>query len=258
MPPLYTLALETMWGYMLVGGRLFGLMIFFPGLSSHNVPYKTRLLLVASASLAFTPIIFPTPPQLPPFPWQVNASLFQEIMLGLGASLFLKTFFTSLDIAGSLLGFQMSLSNIFLANVESRNQSAFMAVFFNLMAVTILFSTNLHYVIFHLFIMSYNSLGNGLLSSSVSQGFSEIFMDIFSSSFILGLTLGGPIIIISILLYMVGGFLNRLIPQMQVFFLIQPLQLLLGFSLLLLGLPIMLEFLMDKFSYLLEMAGEGA
>src|SRR5690606_32430253 len=109
--------------------------------------------------------------------------------------------------------------------------------FLNLMAITLLFLTDLHYVVLNFFIKAYDYLSPSHHpfaswgeKSSFLADYTFLFLDTLSKAFALGLALAGPVIIISALAYIIAGILNRLIPQMQVFFIVQPLQLFLGFG----------------------------
>ena len=72
-------------------------------------------------------------------------------------------------------------------------------------------------------------------------------LDIFNKSFTLGFQIAAPFFIVSVLFYALTGVLARLMPQMQVFFIALPLQLLLGFLLLALSLTVMLRLFLEHF-----------
>lgn len=245
---IYTLTLAEVWPYLLVGGRLFGLISFFPGLSQGSIPYGVKFFLISSLTGALTPVIFFHPPLLPDLTGMSLILLGKEVATGILCGLALKAFFSALDTAGSIAGFQMSLANVFVNNAETSQQSGLTSAFLSLLATTLLFATHLHFMIIEAFITSFE----GLKGSSAFSDYSHLFLDIFSSAFTLGLTLSGPLMIVSVLTYGMAGILNRLVPQMQVFFLIQPLQLFLGFSVLAMILPLSFETIMDKLHDLIQ------
>lgn len=247
---LYTLVLNDVWGHLLVGSRLLGLMLYFPGLSSNTVTYKMRFLIIMCLSFVLTPLIFNPSPSSPPGSWAVCFSIFQEVFMGIIFSFMLKTLFSALDVAGSIMGLQMNLSNIFVHNSDTNQQEGFLSGYINLISVTLVFITHYHYRIFDVFIKTFH-----YFTPTHMEDIYSIFIETLTSSFVFGVTMAGPFIVISVLTYILAGVLNRLIPQMQVFFLIQPLQLIMGFSILIISLSIILDFFQDKLNLFLENLG---
>jgi flagellar biosynthetic protein FliR len=231
---MHELHLKEVWPFLFVGARLFGLFSFMPGFSHLAVPFPVRVFMTAALSGAITMIIYPEALQIPEN--KILLKIIQEIATGILSGLLLKVFFSALDIAGSICGFQMSLSNVFINNPDTNQQNSMLSSFFILIAITILFATNMHLHILSVFVDSFHKTD----VSSIND-YSKIFLEIFSSAFAVGLSLAGPAIIVSVTLYFVAGILNRLVPQVQVFFLIQPLQLFLGFWFLALVLPLTFE-----------------
>ena len=76
--------------------------------------------------------------------------------------------------------------------------------------------------------------------------FSQMIARGAADSFILAMKLASPFIVIGTVFYALLGLLARLMPQLQVFFLAMPLQILLGLLVLLLTIQaIMMTFLAD-------------
>jgi flagellar biosynthetic protein FliR len=65
-----------------------------------------------------------------------------------------------------------------------------------------------------------------------------------SESFSLGMRLAAPLVVFSLVLNVALGLLNKLVPQMQVFFVGMPIQILVGLMVLMIALPpVMLLFM---------------
>jgi flagellar biosynthetic protein FliR len=246
---IYELTLQEIWPYLLVGGRLLGLMSFLPGLSQGNIPYPVKIFLTAALTSALTPVIFlASPPSSVTLLW-----LGKEVAIGILWGLALKGVFSTLDLVGSITSFQMSLANVFVSNPESQQQSGLNSTFLTLMATTLLFVNHLHFVIIEAFIKSFSQT----YTMDHWHDYFALFLDIITTSFTLSITLAGPLIIVSVLIYAMAGILNRLVPQVQVFFLVQPLQLFLGFLILMLTLPLILDLFMERFTDFLSNWGEA-
>ena len=69
-----------------------------------------------------------------------------------------------------------------------------------------------------------------------------------SRQLFLGFQLATPFILFTMLFNALLGLLARLMPQMQVFFIAQPLQLLLGIALIMIGLSGTMMWFLEKFT----------
>jgi flagellar biosynthetic protein FliR len=149
------------------------------------------------------------------------------------------------DIAGTLIGFQMGLTNVFTVGIATSQQSAILGVFLGACATIILFVTDLHFLILGTLVDSYSLWKPAALPdlNLISEDLFNLVMNVLGKSFLLGLQLSGPIILVSLLISLAGGLLNRLIPQFQVFFVLQPLQIALGLMVLYLTLEVAMRFM---------------
>jgi flagellar biosynthetic protein FliR len=74
---------------------------------------------------------------------------------------------------------------------------------------------------------SYNSFPVG--SIPLVEGMAQTVTQAVNDSFAIGFTLSVPFMIVSLFLYIAMGVLGRLMPQIQVFILALPLQIMLGY-----------------------------
>lgn len=124
-------------------------------------------------------------------------------------------------------------------------QSTLFGTFLSILAVTLIFVTNLHYLLLAAMYDSYQlfkpeaSLAIGDLSQNA--------VATLTASFRIALQISAPFLAFGLIFFLGMGVLSRLIPQVQVFFLAMPAIIFLGFMLLLLVSTMMLWFL-DYFS----------
>ena len=111
---------------------------------------------------------------------------------------------------------------------------------------------NLHHALIYAFLESYETLSPGGGSFfTLSGDILQTVLNLVITCFRLGLQLAAPIIVTGLFLFAAAGVVNRLIPQVQVFFVTQPLQILLGLGVLFLTLPkLMRVFSEHVFEYL--------
>ena len=77
--------------------------------------------------------------------------------------------------------------------------------------------------------------------------FATLAARLVSSAFRVGVQLAAPLLVAGFMLYVVAGALNRLVPQIQVFFVVLPLQVLTAFVVLLITLGAVMMWFMRYF-----------
>jgi flagellar biosynthetic protein FliR len=82
--------------------------------------------------------------------------------------------------------------------------------------------------------------------------FSELAVSAVSASFSLGLQLSAPFLVYGLIFNVGLGLMARLTPALQVFFIAQPLNLLLAFSLMLATMGLILSQFIDRFAEALQ------
>ena len=98
------------------------------------------------------------------------------------------------------------------------------------MGVFLIFFANLHYLMLMGVIDSYSLFVPG---AAIPVGdFTEVGSHMLGQSFLLAMQISAPFLVVGFVFYLGLGLLARLMPQVQVFFIIMPLQIVLGFLIL--------------------------
>ena len=111
------------------------------------------------------------------------------------------------------------------------DQGTIIANFLTLFAVIILLETGLYKMMLSAIIESYKHIHNLNTDIQITD-----IIQLLSISYISGFKIAAPITIVSIILYVSAGIINRVLPTIHVFFLITPLQILVGIYMLYLTL----------------------
>ena len=123
---------------------------------------------------------------------------------------------SALHIAGVIIGFQTSLANATFFDPSNSQQGAIFAAFLNIIGTFLIFVTDLHHLMLMAIADSYTLFRPG---APLPLGdFSQVVVRVLAESFVLGLQLSAPFIVIAIIFYTGLGLLARLMPQIQVFF----------------------------------------
>jgi flagellar biosynthetic protein FliR len=195
---LITFYLSDFFKYAVVVSRFIGWIAFMPGLGEVYVPNRIKVLLALALSVAITPLIEAQFPPLPAEPLRMAIALVGEILVGFFLATVVRMIVAAFDIAGTLIGFQMGLTNVFTVGIATSQQSAILGVFLGACATIILFVTDLHFLILGTLVDSYSLWKPAALPdlNLISEDLFNLVMNVLGKSFLLGLQLSGPIILI--------------------------------------------------------------
>ena len=226
--------------------RLGSAMILMPGFGESVIPVRFRLLFGFSFTILLAPFLVA---KIPPQPTEV-ASLFLllggEIFVGLFIGVLMRIMLAALDVAATIMSDINGLASASIFNPLIATQGSVIGVFLAGLAMVLLFVTGLHEQMIRGMVDSYSLFVPGQLPPL--GDFSKTVVEFTGRSFRLGFQLAAPTVVI-ITLMMVGlGVIARLVPQLQVFFVSQPLQIAAGLLILLVGLPTMMLTFMSAFS----------
>tara|TARA_R110002095_G_scaffold208169_1_gene193690 strand:- start:878 stop:1663 length:786 start_codon:yes stop_codon:yes gene_type:complete len=251
MAGISALYLQDFYGYLLVFTRFAGFFSSAPLFSEQRINIRLRLLLTLLLTLIIAPAVEQhLPKTMPSQSFIFDLMLMGELLLGVFAGMIGRVLIAALDIAGSLIGFQMGLANAFINSPATAQQTGLPTAYISIMAVLLIFVTGFHQTMIMMMIESYALFQPGNLESftTLTGDMANTFTRFMSASFLLGLQVGAPVTILGLVMMSAAGIVNRLMPQIQVFFILQPLQILLGFIVLTLSLTIVLSYYIQDFA----------
>ena len=216
-----------------------------PGLGEIFVAERLRLVFALLTSLVLTPVVQPLIPAYPDSVPLLLWMLGKEIVIGSVIGLSARILFSSMHVAGMVIALQSGLASATLFDPSQGTQGTIFGNFLSLFALLLFFATNMHYLMLYGLAESYTLFIPGV---NLPVGdFSELISKIVSSSFMIGIKISAPQIVIGLLLFLASGVLARLMPNMQIFFVIIPLQIMISLLVLLLTFSASLTWYMDTF-----------
>jgi flagellar biosynthetic protein FliR len=231
---------------ILVFCRVGSAMILLPGIGENYVSPRVRLLLAAAISLLVTPVVAPRLPADPGSPAVLALMVGSEIGIGLFIGTIARIMITSLETAGTLISFSIGLATANIFNPLLSDQGSLTSVLISIVGVVLLFQTDMHHLMLRGLVDSYSLFVPGALPPL--GDFTEMVGRMFSRSFAIALQLAAPFIVISLMLNVALGLLSRLMPQLQIFFLALPLQIVLGFLLVVLTFSTLMLWFLNNFA----------
>ena len=231
--------------YLLVFARLGAAMTIMPPIGEQTVSQRVRLLLALAMTVVIKPVVDGNLPPIPEGPAALLLLLAGEIFIGVYLGTMARILVMALVVAGTIAAFMSSLANALVNDPVSGQQSAAMASLLLLTGLTLLFATDMHHLLIRGLVDSYALFLPGQLPPL--GDFTAMITRVVASSFLIGFQLAAPFVVISIVMFVSMGFLARLIPTIQVFFIVLPLQILASLAVLTITLSGLMLFFLTKF-----------
>lgn len=220
--------------------------MFLPGISAHYVPANARLLLAMLFTVVSLPLVGPYLPPLPKGFALFFLMIFCEITIGIFIGIVVEILLAALHVAGTVISFISGLANAMVFDPVTEQQGSMVTGMLNALAVVIIFITDSHHLIFRGMIESYTLFPAGIMPPP--EDLAATLVRQVGGAFMLGIKLASPFIVVNIVFQSALGLMSRLMPQMQVFFVAMPIQLLIGLALLMIMVPIIIMWFMGYFT----------
>ncbi len=231
--------------FMIIFVRFGTALMIMPGIGDSFVPANIRLYIALGLSLVISPLIQPhIPVPLPAFGVMMSLIVI-EFITGLFIGSIARILMMALDTAGMLVSMASGISNAQVFNPSLAVQGSVFGAFFSVTGVTLLFVTNLHHLLIYGLVESYQMFPIGGVPNTGDMA--ELMAKAVSASFLTGFQIALPFTIVSIILYAGMGVLSRLMPQMQVFMIAMPLQILLSLVILAISMSAIMLFFITQF-----------
>jgi flagellar biosynthetic protein FliR len=214
--------------------RIFGLLASAPIFNNAAQPQRIRLAVGLVITVALVPTL-PPMPQVPAGSWVGFVILAQQAMIGLLLGFTLRIAFTAIDVAGDLIGMQMSLSFAVFYDPQNAGQTPVLSEFLGLLAMLIFLTLNGHLLTLQVLAESFRLLP---ISATPFSAASFTSMLAWSSVvFSAGLLLALPLITALLIANLAMGVLARVAPQLNIFAVGFPVTLMAGFIVLMFSIP---------------------
>ncbi len=218
--------------YLLVFSRVGAMVMLLPAIAEMGVPSRVRLVLALAISFALTPQVQSNYPAVnPENTMALLILILQEVTAGVLVGAMARIIMSALQVAGYLIATQVGLAYAQTIDPTQNTQGAVLGNFMTLLGTTLIFLTNLHHLAIGAIAGSYRMLppGGHLPTGDMAQ----LVIQLTSSSFALGFQLAAPFLVFGFALYAGLGVLARLMPQLQIFFVAVPLNIMCGFLIML-------------------------
>jgi len=217
-------------GFLLVLCRVGAAVLVLPGFGEAEVPVTVK----AAIALAFAAIIWPAvAPSLPPPPGDAARAVrlvVTECLAGLWIGGLARVIVLALPVAAQIVGFLLGLSSAVLFDPAFGATGTALSRLLGLGAIVLLFATGLHALPLAALAGSYALIPPG--APVAADAAAEAMVKAAAASFALAFQLSGPFVLAGIVFQLALGVMSRIVPQMQVYFVAMPAQIIGGLALM--------------------------
>ena len=224
---------------LLIFVRVGGATMLLPCYGEPFVSPRLRLLFALMVSLVLAPVLSKTLPKMPESASMLALLIMGEVLIGVFIGTIARMFLAALTTAGMLIGYMSSMANALTNDPSAAQQGSIAGSFLTLVALLTIMTLDLHHMLLLAVVDSYDLFVPGQVPPIAD--FSEMIARTVAETFVLSFQIAAPFVVVGLIFYLGLGLLGRLMPQMQVFFVAMPLQIILGLSVLFIALPVILH-----------------
>jgi flagellar biosynthesis protein FliR len=220
--PHEALAPKAALGAFVLFCRIGACLMLAPGFSNAQIPTQVRLFAALAVTLTLTPLLLEKVPRaaLGDDPILTLKMIAVESLVGGMIGFLARIFYLALETlatgGATMLGFAAPLG----FQVEGGETMAPLATLISFAAVALLFAADLHWELLRGLVASYDVVPVGA-DFDARLALRQV-ADALGESFRLGLRIASPFVIYALVVNLALALVNRLTPQVQVFFVAMP------------------------------------
>jgi flagellar biosynthetic protein FliR len=180
-----------------------------------------------------------TPPQYSGIP-EFAVLCIKELLFGLVIGYVTTLFFSLVNTSGEVMDMQMGFGMVNVFDVLSNISVPVTGNLFNIILLITFFGVNGHLKLIYLLKSTFTQIPVGTATLNPMLGL--VALDVFVLAFLLAMNVAMPLIAAGLLGEIALGFIVRAVPQLNVFVVGIPLKIILGFMVLMLIIPIFVNF----------------
>ncbi len=222
------------WAVALLFARMGAMLMLLPAFGEAAIPARIRLAFALALAIALAPTLADRVPEAAQTAFGMAGQLISELVIGIMLGAAARILVSALATAGQIIGFEVGIAFAQTADPSQMSQGQLFSVFLGLLGVALIFATGLDHMFLRGIVGSYDVISLGApppLDDGVAMAVEAV-----AASFRIGFQIAMPLIAAGLIFRVGLGVLARLIPQIQVFFVVLPLQIMGGLVVFALGL----------------------
>lgn len=226
--------------------RIGACFLIMPGMSSVRVPMQIRLFVALAATGGLLVLLWD---QIYPFadrrPGVLVPRIASELLIGVLIGLLARLYILALHFIGAAIAMLIGYSGTSGPAIEDGEPQAALGTIISFSALLLLFVFDFHHEIIRALVASYQVAPLDVMFNP--QSALVDVTDTLSESFLVVLRLGSPFVAYSLLVNLTIGFVNKLVPQIPVYFISLPFVIAAGLIIFYFAIGTMLSLFADGF-----------
>ena len=215
---------------VLVMARIGAAMSLLPGLGEAELPAVLRVGLALAVTALLLPGIAPSIPPVPDASAQAAFMVASEVIIGLWLGWLARLLVLALPTAGQFIAYMLGIANVLQPDPFLGGQATPIARLFAIAAPLVILGTGLYALPLAALAGSYQLIPAGTLLPAMDGA--QTAVRAVAATFALAIRLASPFLLVAIVWHVATGLLARLVPRLQVYFVVMPGQILGGIALL--------------------------
>lgn len=211
--------------FMLMMARIGTMVMLMPGLGETSVPQRLRLSIALALTLMFFPLVsdaYRVEMALPALLRLLAGELAVGFVIGATGRMLMG----GLQTAGTVIANQLGLGFVTTVDPTQGQQGAIFSGFLALLAVTLIFASDLHHLVIAALYDSYTLFAPGTLPNAGDAA--QMILQTVAGAFRIAIQISAPFLVFGLIFNAGLAVLSKLMPQMQVFFIALPATIMLG------------------------------
>ncbi len=248
---LQEIVVGNLFAFLLIFMRLGTALMIMPGIGDSFVSAQVRLCFALALSFVLTPALSYNLPAMPASNLVLVSLILSEAFIGFLIGGIMRILVSALDTAGMIVSMQSSLSNAMIFNPVTATQGSIIGSVYSTLGVTLLLVSNMHHYMLATVVESYQLFPASGKFPATDDTF-QIIVRTVAAAFKIGVQIAMPFIVVGTILQYGFGLVNRLMPQVQVFFISMPLQIAVALFLLAVTLAAGMSYWLSQFGDILR------
>ncbi len=240
MLDLAAFSADAFWAFLQVFARVASLFVSAPVFGSREIPAPAKIGLAGVLSLALLPLVKPTlAATVPSTVYGMAACLLGQALIGLLMGLAASLLFAAVRVGGDIIDYQMGFTQASTFNPQFNETISPIANFQYRYALLLYLIGNGHWLLLASLERSFVKLPVGHLV--LGGGAVGAYTDLTFQMLIAGVQIAAPGAAVLLVTDIAFAFLNKAVPQMQVFYVGMPVKVMVGLVIVAATLPVLTE-----------------
>lgn len=227
---LSDLTTQVIISYFMVFCRVGAAFMTMPALGEVYISARIRLIAAIAISLIVLPTVDNVFSSYNENMMIMTLRIFNELLIGIIMGFLVKILMSTIGLCGMMISSQSGLSSAMMFDPHTDSQGVVEGNFLSAIVVVLIFVTDMHHHLLYGIVHSYKVFP--IIGKINYEHMANDVAHLIGQSFVIAFKMASPHVVVGIILMFSAGILSRLMPNIQIFFLLMPVQIMVSFTLL--------------------------